>query len=157
MGQLARLEPQTARSGLFLKPRTRAIKLEFRSCAGQGLFQRVSQETCMTEILVTCTDCGTTLKVSGESPDGRFVRCPQCTTIFIATKLERTPSAGSSGPRLTCTDCGAIQYAVQPIAGGKFVRCMDCGSVFRVPGPPVTAPAARLPAPLEPPRPAAVP
>jgi hypothetical protein len=88
----------------------------------------------MAEILVTCTDCGQTLKVSGSSPEGRFVRCPSCTTIFIAAALSRTPSAQNPGPKLVCTDCAAIQYAVQPIAGGKFVRCLECGSVFRVPG-----------------------
>ncbi|HEV3119309.1 MAG TPA: trypsin-like peptidase domain-containing protein [Gemmataceae bacterium] len=113
----------------------------------------------MTEILVTCTDCGTTLKVAGESPDGRFVRCPSCTTIFVGVRLERLPRAGCSGPKLTCSDCGAIQYAVQPVAGGKFVRCVECGSVFRVPAlvvgalsstPAVTAPANTCPSATQP-------
>src|SRR5260370_36764742 len=99
---------------------------------------------------ITCTECGTKLRVNDPSPGGKFVQCPKCNNVFQAAepKAERV-AAEPLYTQVSCTNCGTVLKPPHPLPAGRLVHCLKCSTIFPVP--------RRLPSPRPPPEPAAPP
>jgi serine/threonine protein kinase len=75
----------------------------------------------MTAILFKCPGCGTSLKVRGQVPSGKRVKCPRCRRIFLPVHFEETAVTEPPRPTADFRPEGAPPAAARPEMPGYEV------------------------------------